>query len=186
MQAPASHHLDLYKYWLWKRGAKIMPARSDIDPVSIPQLLPYLMITEMAGDQFRYRLVGSAVVRAVGYDATGATAGSYIAAPEVAEKTRAMFRHVFTSACPIFATGEYLPIGGACLCMSFLTLPLSEDGRTAKTISTFAARASAELKPDRGWLAGVPIRVSNVCEVRNAAELETLCREWEHFCGACN
>jgi hypothetical protein len=186
MQAPASHHLDLYKYWLWKRGARIMPARGDIDPISIPQLLPHLMITERAGDHFRYRLVGSAIVQTIGYDATGTTAGFYIAAPEAAEETRAIFRRVLTCACPIFATGEYLPRGGACLCTSFLTLPLSEDGRSAKTISTFAARLSSELKPDRGWLMGVSVRVKNVCEVRETAELETLCREWEHFCGACN
>jgi hypothetical protein len=188
MQAPASHHLDLYRYWLSKRGARIMPARSDIDPAGIQHLMPHLVITERAGDQFHYRLVGSAVVQTTGHDATGVTVGSYMATPDDAAPLRSMFRRVFTAACPIFATGEYHQSGRASLCLSALTLPLSDDDRTTvtKTISTLAACVSPELKPDRGWLAGVPMRVSNVYEVRNTAELETLCCEWERFCGACN
>jgi PAS domain len=79
MQEPASHHLDLYRYWLSKRGTRIMPARGDINPADIVPLLPYLMIVERAGDQFRYRQVGNAIVEAVGYDATGITVGTYIA-----------------------------------------------------------------------------------------------------------
>jgi hypothetical protein len=131
---------------------------------------------------------GSAIVQSVGYDATGTTAGSYVVAPEVSGEARAIFGRAFTRACPIFATGEYLPRGGTCLCLSALTLPLSDDDRSAvtKTISTLAARISAELKPERGWLAGVPVRVSNVCAVRDAAELERICREWEQSCWTCN
>ena len=186
--APISHHRDLYAYWLSKRGACGMPTRSDINPAEIPQLLPYVMIVAKDGYQYRYRLVGSAVVQAMGYDATGTTVGTYIVGPEVAEEARAIFGRVFTSVCPIFATGEYLPKSGSCLCLSSLTLPLSDDNRTGvtKTISTLATHFSSQLKPDRGWLAGVSVRVSNVCEVRDAAELETLCRGWEQFCGTCN
>jgi hypothetical protein len=113
MHAPASRHLDLYKYWLWKRRALIMPVRSDIDPTDIPQLLPYLLIAEKAGDQFRYRLVGSAVVRAVGYHATGTTAGSYLTSPGDAAEVRSIFRRVFTGACPVYAAGEFVFKTGA-------------------------------------------------------------------------
>src|SRR5215472_8056847 len=103
MQAPASHHLDLYRYWLSKRGARIMRARGDINPADISLLLPYLLVVERAGDQFRYRQVGRTIVEAVGYDATGVTVGSYIAAPETAAELRAIFGRVFTAAGPVFA-----------------------------------------------------------------------------------
>jgi hypothetical protein len=79
MQAPISHHLDLYSYWHSKRGTRNMPARSDMNPADIPRLLPYLLIVERAADQFRYRLVGSAIVDGLGYDATGGAVGSYLA-----------------------------------------------------------------------------------------------------------
>jgi hypothetical protein len=161
-----------------------MPARNDINPADIGLLLPYVMIIEKKGDQFRYRLVGSAIARSMGYDATGTMVGSYVAAPDVAEEARAIFGRVFTNACPIFATGEYLPRSGACLSLSLLTLPLSDAERTvvSKTISTLVARISAELKPHRDWLKGLPVRVCDVIDVRNAPELEKLCLEWEQRC----
>ena len=42
MLAPVSFHLDLYRYWLAKRGNGIMPARGDLEPGDIGLLLPYL------------------------------------------------------------------------------------------------------------------------------------------------
>src|ERR1700730_6790786 len=43
LQAPISHHLDLYRYCLAKREGRSMPARGDLDAADIPTLLPYLM-----------------------------------------------------------------------------------------------------------------------------------------------
>jgi hypothetical protein len=160
-----------------------MPARSDISPAEIPLLLPYIMIVERAGDQFRYRLVGSAIVRSVGYDATGVTVGSYVAAPEAAAEARAIFERVFVDACPVFATGEFIFKSGHHLNMSLLTLPLSEDGRVVNmSISTLATCFSDIAAPQRGWLAGLPAKVFDVTDIKNAAELEAICREWERCC----
>src|SRR5271165_4002420 len=99
-QAPVSQHLDLYAYWQAKRGARLMPARSDIDPADIPALLPYVMLIEKAGNQFLYRLVGSGVVREVGHDATGTYVGSYLSVPGQAEEAQAVFARVFVLAKP--------------------------------------------------------------------------------------
>src|SRR5258706_6731263 len=81
-RAPMSHHLDLYRYWLAKRGSCTMPARSDINPADIPALLPYLGLVNKVDDQFRHRLVGTAVAQEIGHDPTGSVVGSY--APEAA------------------------------------------------------------------------------------------------------
>jgi hypothetical protein len=181
--APISHHLDLYAYWLSKRGTRTMPARSDITPADIPLLLPYLMIVERDGDQFRYRLVGSAIARSVGYDATGVTVGSYLVAPEAAAEARTIFRRVFTAPCPVFATGEFIFKTGIPLNMSLLTLPLSEDGTAVNmSISTLAARFAGSLREKRGWLKGLPVKVSDVRDVTDAAQLEILCLEWDQRC----
>src|SRR5262249_35694053 len=124
LHARVSHHLDLHRYWLAKRGARTMPARGDINPADIPPLLPYIMFVERRGDQSRSRLVGSAIARGVGYDATGAAVGSYIIAPEAAAEARAIFQRVFTAACPVFATGAFIFKSRAHLNISLLTLPL--------------------------------------------------------------
>jgi hypothetical protein len=180
MQAPVSRHLDLYRYWLWKRGVRIMPARGDINPADIAPLLPYLMIVERAGDLFRYRQVGSGIAEAVGHDATGITVGTYIAAPETAAEVRAIFERVFTAAGPVFVTGEFIHKAVAKINMSLLTAPLSEDGVVVDmAISTFAAHFSAAFAPEPGWLKGLPVKVDVVTDIRDAAQLEALCREWE-------
>ena len=33
-QSPVRYHLDLYSYWLSKRGFRRMPARSDLNPAA--------------------------------------------------------------------------------------------------------------------------------------------------------
>jgi hypothetical protein len=184
MQAPASHHLDLYRHWLSKRGGRIMPARGDINPAEIPLLLPYMMIIDRIGSQFRYRQVGSAIIGAVGYDATGVTVGTYIAAPEAAAQVRAIFGRVFTAAGPVFAVGKYIHKARANINFSLFTAPLSEDGVAVDmSISTLAARHSPSFVPEPGWLRGVPVEVARIIEVSDIAKLEALCGEWEHISG---
>jgi hypothetical protein len=182
-RARISRHLDLYSYWLSKRGARIMPARGDINPADIPRLLPHLIIVECAGDQFRYRLVGSAIGQAVGYPVTGAIVGFSIVDPEDATKLRAIFQLVFTAASPVFAAGQYIHKSGAHVELSLLTAPLSEDGRVVNmSISTLAACFSGPSVPQRGWLKYLPAKVDDVIEVHDAAQLETLCCQWGERC----
>ena len=74
------YHLDLYRYWLAKRGGRPMPQRSDINPTEIPALLPYIGIIEKADGELRYRLIGTSMAEQLGFDATGAAVGSYVPA----------------------------------------------------------------------------------------------------------
>lgn len=64
----------IYEYWDTLRGERAMPARRDIDPLSIPRdLLPGIVLTEVLGEPpwLRYRLVGTAQVALRGQDPTG-------------------------------------------------------------------------------------------------------------------
>lgn len=64
----------IYEYWDEKRGGRTMPARRDIDPLSIPRdLLPGIVLTEVLREPpwLRYRLVGTAQVALRGRDPTG-------------------------------------------------------------------------------------------------------------------
>ena len=64
------HGLD---YWDSKRGARRMPARRDIEPTEILDLLPYVVLIDVEREplDFRYRLVGTAVAARFGHDRTG-------------------------------------------------------------------------------------------------------------------
>jgi hypothetical protein len=63
----------LYEHWLTWRGSRRMPSRADIDPFSMPKLLPNLMLIDVSHEpmRFRYRVVGTNVVAATGEDRTG-------------------------------------------------------------------------------------------------------------------
>ena len=86
----------LYDYWAAKRGSRRAPTRADIDPLDIPDLLPYLTLVDVLHDplRFRYRLVGTAVVEALGRDATGRFADKRLLGTSADEIIRTFERHV--------------------------------------------------------------------------------------------
>jgi len=61
-------------YWDSKRAGRRMPARRDIEPTEILELLPYVVLidVERSPVDFRYRLMGTAVAARFGHDHTGA------------------------------------------------------------------------------------------------------------------
>jgi hypothetical protein len=62
-----------YSYWDGKRQSKLMPSRSDIDPVEIPRLLPYVILIDVVREplNFRYRLIGTQARDIMRQDFTG-------------------------------------------------------------------------------------------------------------------
>ena len=61
---PASLN-EFLSYWDSIRHGKSMPGRQDIDPGDIPAMLPFVFLVDVVdeGDDFRYRLVGTDIVR---------------------------------------------------------------------------------------------------------------------------
>lgn len=63
-----------YDYWLEKAAERGIPDRRDLDPGEIKDILPYLSILEIVGSgvdrHHRYRLVGTRVAEALGYNPT--------------------------------------------------------------------------------------------------------------------
>ncbi len=63
-----------YDYWLEKAAGRGIPDRQDLDPGEIKEVLPYLSILEIVGNgddrHHRYRLVGTRVSEALGYNPT--------------------------------------------------------------------------------------------------------------------
>jgi len=60
---------DFFAYWQGKRRGGLLPARADIEPTEIPQLLPNIFLIDVvAGDplRFRFRLVGTRIAELEG------------------------------------------------------------------------------------------------------------------------
>jgi hypothetical protein len=182
-RAPISHHLDLYGYWLAKRGARAMPARSDIDPGDVPALLAHLIIIDRVDDQFRYRLVGTAVAEQFGHDLTGRYVGFYVSPAKYIDALRAIYQRVFTTSRPIFGMGEYKTKWETHYHASQLILPLSDDGTNANmAICARIACVSSTLKSGSDWPKGGHLRVTDVFEIEGTTDLEKRCIEWERRC----
>ena len=64
---------EVFHYWDHKRGGRVMPSRSDIDPAGIARHLPGISLVEVKHDplDFVYRLIGTREVAARGSDPTG-------------------------------------------------------------------------------------------------------------------
>ncbi len=178
--ALASYHLDLYRYWLAKRGGRTMPARRDIDPTEIPPLLPYLGIIEHADGELRYRLIGTALGQQLGRDVTGGTVGSYL---RFAPGLRATVELVCTATRPVFNTGRLGP--GLGHNISGLLLPLSEDGAAVNFIVfLYLTHFQPYGWASRDWLWTAHISVGEPAIVEDAAHLEKLVADWQQACFA--
>ena len=64
---------ELFAYWQKKSAGRMAPKPRDIEPGDLKRLLPFIAISEVLNDPFnlRFRLVGTSIVEAVGYDFTG-------------------------------------------------------------------------------------------------------------------
>jgi hypothetical protein len=62
-----------FRYWNSIRDGRDMPARTDLDPLDIPQLLPSIILLDVLHEprDFRYRLVGTRWVWHFDRDDTG-------------------------------------------------------------------------------------------------------------------
>jgi hypothetical protein len=125
----------LYDYWDGLRQGRIMPARADIDPTTIPSLLPLIIMYDVAvGGSYSVRLVGEEVVEFVGRNATGSPAGSIMP-----QRSAAMITHILDAVtserAPKFRAGKAHWLADktyrdfeACF------LPLSADGDTVNIV----------------------------------------------------
>jgi CheY-like chemotaxis protein len=135
-----------YDFWLQKCAGRPFPDRADLDPVEIKDILPHLTIVEVTGSdarpRFRYRLVGTAVVDAVGRDRTGYFADEVLHTRQ-AEFLFGLWQEVCGSGCPIYAASAYdiesddrafsSDLG---LSRERLLLPFSVQGDTVRQIVT--------------------------------------------------
>jgi hypothetical protein len=137
IEAPRDPHVKaLYDYWDGLRGDRAMPGRADIDPATIPKLLPYIIMYDVpaSGDGYKIRLVGEEVVRFVGINSTGKQAGAAMP-PRSAEMMQRILDAVTAERAPKFRAGKahWLP-DKAYRDFEACFLPLSADGETVNIV----------------------------------------------------
>lgn len=140
-----SAHRRLYEYWLAKRAGRRMPARADVEPLELGDILGDFGLIDVEPrdpPRFRYRLIGTNMVEFFGRDFTGETveqskSGNY------ARKLLELYRECAQLGTPVYWEGVFEYQNRTHWRVKRLLLPLSSDGRTVDMIlfsTTFAPR----------------------------------------------
>jgi hypothetical protein len=119
---------DLYRYWADKKHGRALPARGDLDPMEIPQLLPNIGLVDVVGDppRFRYRLVGTAITHAIGRELTGRFVDELPIDRDYVEHLLSLYRTTLEERRPVYSEGDFIGLPYKASWRSFrLLLPLS-------------------------------------------------------------
>jgi hypothetical protein len=122
----------LLAYWRSKCPPDGLPRREDIVPAEIPRLLPNLLIAEPVdgGEDWLYRLIGTAIVDRHGKDMTGMRVSESFP-PDVAEAYIADYQHGAASREPWVVHGNFVLPGIEHIRFESIGLPiLGRDGVT--------------------------------------------------------
>ena len=179
--APASYHLDLYRYWETKRGpGGTAPTRRDLDPLEIVKLLPHVALVEPTQDGYRWRLMGTAIATDFGRDLTGKPFGEYVAPTEFVKGMTDGFDTALALPAPIFDESLFETDFGSVHAISRLVLPLiGAEGSRPMVIFTRIARRFHQIAQVRDHMKGAEGVVLRRYEIGSFAELGKRVVEWE-------
>lgn len=107
-----------------------MPARADIDPVELRQLLPNVYLLEVLGpSRYRYRLIGTRIVSRLQADATGRDVDRSLFGENVGAIIE-MYDHVANQREPVINNARLFWTEVNWLNYTSVILPLTMDGAT--------------------------------------------------------
>lgn len=120
---------ELFDYWLKAAGQRAMPARSDLDPLKVPRLLPHLGLIDLRDgvDQGLFRLAGTRLRDIYGQEVTGKRIDEVFSGACAAYWSRIHLR-VAENALPAHGVVRGPAEGRDHVVLFWLRLPLSEDG----------------------------------------------------------
>lgn len=136
-QLPDAHLRKALTYWQRKCGQRRMPRRADIDPVEMPDLLPYVRLVDVvAPGQYRYRVVGSELEQMHGgLKFTGRFVHEALP-PPLADQVIPVYDECVRERRPVFLENTFLAPDGERVARHsrVLFLPLSEDDETVSMV----------------------------------------------------
>ena len=120
--------------WQVKRGGRTLPSRADFDPNELKRHLSSLFITEVLDDgDFRYRLIGTAVTRAMGRDVTGLRLTEAYR-PQDAAHMLGLYRKLCQKRVPVWRAGRTRWSEVDYSLFEVVFMPLGADGETVDQV----------------------------------------------------
>jgi hypothetical protein len=120
---------ELYDYWHQSAGRRRMPSRSDLDPFSVPKLLPCIgLIDVIAGlSEASFRLAGTRLRDIYGEEITGKRIDRVFAGA-CADYWRRAHQRVVEQGIPMSGVVRGPAEGRDHILLFWMRLPLSQDG----------------------------------------------------------
>lgn len=120
---------ELFDYWHRSAGDRRMPARSDLDPLKVPKLLPSIGLIDVRDglDQASFRLAGTRLHDIYGQEITGKRAGEVFSG-EAADYWRRIHGRVVAEGLALHGVVRGPAKDRDHVVLFWLRLPLSEDG----------------------------------------------------------
>ncbi len=124
----------LYTYWDRERGARSLPARTDIDPAELRFVLGHLLLLDVLRNplQFRVRLQGTELEWWIGGSITGQTLEN-LPSPSLRETAYELLSATVESRAPVHRIGEEI-VADLPRRYEALLLPLARDGRNVNMV----------------------------------------------------
>jgi len=142
-----------YEYWQRCRGDRPMPARRDLDPLDMGPWLAQTMLVDVSSEplDFRFRLVGTAIVNRIGREITG----KRVRELELEGRQEQIFeeyRQTVLRKQPRYLVDEHELANGRTIYFERLLMPLSENGEDVNML--FGVQfCSADGRGDPGFRA---------------------------------
>lgn len=125
---------ELYRYWNELRGNRFAPSYAEVDPVAIPGLLPYLLVTQVeeaeSGRRYRYRLCGAEVEQSFGCSMRGRYIDDLMQG-RYRDYILGLYDRLVDQGSPIYTVSVYY---NRTHHTKRLMLPLSRDGKTVDMV----------------------------------------------------
>jgi hypothetical protein len=133
---------ELYDYWLHSADGRRMPARSDLDPLKVPRLLPHMGLIDVRTGpvEAAFRLAGTRLHEIYGQEITGLRADDVFSG-ESAPYWRRIHDRVMERGIPLHGVVKGPAQGRDHVVLFWLRLPLSEDGARVDRILCYDVAA---------------------------------------------
>jgi hypothetical protein len=120
---------ELFDYWLRSADGRRMPARSDLDPLKVPRLLPHIGLIDVREgmEEAAFRLAGTRLHDIYGQEITGKRADQVFSG-DAAPYWRRVHDRVVEMGVPLHGVVRGPAQGRDHVVLFWLRLPLSEDG----------------------------------------------------------
>ena len=123
--------IQLLRHWEQSRGGRELPTRADLLPITLPRVLPWLVMLDVinGGAEFRFRLCGTAIADILGFEPRGETLS--VLPEQLAERITVTGRYCIETRVPLrgVSSKSSMPgqeFQGTEICC----LPVSNDGKT--------------------------------------------------------